>query len=104
VNKGESLKLDEERKKEYKPFQDNQEAIVFRVFCAKFRNPRYPGQHNVEFLGKLRISLPDVHLGKKRPVEFSLKFAKEEIKATARNKITDEIYQTTFRYPFESDF
>jgi len=78
--------------------------LFFKVYYAKFKNPRYPSQNNVEFLGKLRILLPDVHLGKNRPIEFSLKFAKEEIKATARNKITREIYQTTFRYPFETDF
>ncbi|CAB4494383.1 unnamed protein product [Rhizophagus irregularis] len=101
VSKGESLKLNEERGKEYKPFQDKQEAIVFKVLYSKIKYPRYPSQNNVEVLGELRILLPDIHLGKNRPIEFSLKFAKEEIKASARNKITDKIYQTTFKYPFE---
>ncbi|CAB5125189.1 actin-like ATPase domain-containing protein [Rhizophagus irregularis] len=101
VSKGESLKLNEERGKEYKPFQDNQEAIVFKVLYSKIKYPRYPSQNNVEVLGELRILLPDIHLGRNRPIEFSLKFAKEEIKAAARNKITDKIYQTTFKYPFE---
>lgn len=101
VSKGESLKLNEERGKEYKPFQDKQEAIVFKVLYSKIKYPRYPSQNNVEVLGELRILLPDIHLGRNRPIEFSLKFAKEEIKAAARNKITDKIYQTTFKYPFE---
>ena len=101
---GESLKVNEKRSKEYKPLQNNQEAILFRIFYSKLNNPRFPSQPDVNFLGKLRISLPDIHLGRNRPVDLSLMFAKEEIKVVARNKTTNQSYHTSFKYPFEIDF
>jgi hypothetical protein len=51
----------------------------------------------MELLGTLHIHTPDTHFGLNRQIEFSLTFAKMEIKATARNKRNGMIYdETTF--------
>lgn len=51
----------------------------------------------MKLLGTLRINTPDTHYGLNRQIEFSLTFAKMEIKATAKNKRNGIIYdETTF--------
>ncbi|CAG8585382.1 3591_t:CDS:2 [Funneliformis mosseae] len=104
VQQGERLKVNEERSKLYQLLQKNQDAVSFKIFYTKLKDPRFPYQPDVNFLGKLRIILSDKHLFCDSPVEFSLMFAKEEIKATARNGITNNSYHTTFKYPFETGF
>jgi hypothetical protein len=49
----------------------------------------------MKLLGTLRIHTPDTRFGLNRLIEFSLTFAKMEIKATARNKRNGTIYDET---------
>ncbi len=53
----------------------------------------------MDILGTLAIKFPLKSFGTERPVKFFLKFAEEELKVTARNVITNEIYRATFNYP-----
>ncbi|CAG8525150.1 8434_t:CDS:10 [Ambispora leptoticha] len=77
---------------EFKPVYPNQTSVIFKVFYTKRNWVRFCDDPGVRFL-----DLPDVHLGINRPIEFGLTFGKMELKATARNKTTGQIYQTSWR-------
>ncbi|CAG8657378.1 4405_t:CDS:2 [Cetraspora pellucida] len=83
--------------KEYKPLGANQTMAVFQVYITKETRPRYIKDAGMRILGTLKIALSRTpSLGRERPVEFGLTFGTMEIKATAKNKVTGEIYHTTF--------
>ncbi|KAG9298805.1 hypothetical protein G9A89_015826 [Geosiphon pyriformis] len=82
---------------EFKPVYANQTSILFKVYYTKRNWVRFCDDAGVRFLGDLRIDLPDVHLGINRPIEFGLTFGKMELKATARNKTTGQVYQTSWK-------
>ncbi|CAG8514439.1 20547_t:CDS:2 [Dentiscutata erythropus] len=83
--------------KEYKPLNPNQAMAEFRVYITAAYQPEYINNVEMRLLGTLKISLSKrPTLGRERPVEFGLTFGMMEIKATARNKLTNEEYPTTF--------
>ncbi|CAG8519740.1 9075_t:CDS:10 [Cetraspora pellucida] len=83
--------------KEYKPLGANQTMAVFHVYITKEMRPRYIKDAGMRILGTLKIALSRTpSLGRERPVEFGLTFGTMEIKATAKNKVTGEIYHATF--------
>ncbi|CAG8598917.1 6205_t:CDS:2, partial [Scutellospora calospora] len=72
-------------------------VAVFHVYITKSLRPKYIGEDGMKLLGTLRIELSNAPtLGRERPVEFALTFGTMEIKATAKNKLTQEVYNTTF--------
>ena len=82
---------------EFVPIRANQTNIVFNIYYTARDSARYCDEPGMKLLGTLRINTPDTHLGLNRPVEFSLTFAKMEIKATAINKRNGKFYdETTF--------
>ncbi|RIA83506.1 hypothetical protein C1645_786177 [Glomus cerebriforme] len=97
--KGEKLKVNEERKKEYRPLKKNQLSVTFKLLYSDSPDPKYPSRDGAKLLGNLTINLPLKSFGTERQIEYFLKFAEEEIKVMARNKTTCEIYRTTFKYP-----
>jgi hypothetical protein len=100
--KGEKLKVNEERRKEYKPLKRNQLLITFKLLYSDLPDPKYRKQNGVKLLGDLTINLPLKSFGtdgQDRNIEFFLKFAEEELKVTARNKETHETYRASFKYP-----
>jgi len=100
---GDKLKVNEERSRNYKPLHKNQLSITFNLLYSNLSNPKLPNQVDVKPLGKLTVKLPLKSFGTiDREIEFSLKFAEEELKVTARNKKTDESYHANFKYPDES--
>ncbi|CAB5355669.1 unnamed protein product [Rhizophagus irregularis] len=105
ANQGDKLEVNKDSKpREYKPLSRNQLAVTFKLLYANFPKPKYPGQKGVRTLGKLTINLPLKGFGTDRIIEFFLKFAEEELKVTARNKITLESYSATFNYPKDDDY
>ncbi|CAG8611977.1 5309_t:CDS:10 [Diversispora eburnea] len=85
----------------YYPVYPDQTAILFKVFATSKPNQRFCDKSDktgMEEVGKLRIKLPDIHLGIDRPVEFGLKFGELLITATARNKTNGESYSAEFNY------
>ncbi|CAB5381581.1 unnamed protein product [Rhizophagus irregularis] len=104
ANQGDKLEVNKDGKpREYKPLSRNQLAVTFKLLYANFPNPKYPSQKGVKTLGKLTINLPLKGYGTDRIIEFFLRFAEEELKVTARNKITLESYSATFNYPRDGD-
>ncbi|GBC08153.1 hypothetical protein RclHR1_07930010 [Rhizophagus clarus] len=91
------VEVDRKFSGEFFPVRADQTNIIFRVYYTRNDYTRYCDESGMKLLGTLRINTPDTHLGLNRPVEFSLTFAKMEIKATARNKRNGKIYdETTF--------
>jgi len=79
-----------------KPSSLNQIDMTFNIYTTTNFDAKYCDDPNTKHLGTLKIDLPDVQLGSKRLVEFYLTFGTMEIKATAKNKNSGLIYQTTF--------
>ncbi|RIA83511.1 hypothetical protein C1645_880455 [Glomus cerebriforme] len=91
------VEVDRKFSGEFCPVRENQTSIVFKIYYTRNDLGKYCNEPGMKLLGTLRINTPDTHLGLNRPVEFSLTFAKMEIKATSRNKRNGKIYdETTF--------
>jgi len=91
------VEVDRKFSGEFCPVRANQTNITFNIYYTKNDFGKYCDDSSMKLLGTLRINTPDTHLGLNRPVEFSLTFAKMEIKATAKNKRNGKIYdETTF--------
>ncbi|RHZ52254.1 hypothetical protein Glove_463g12 [Diversispora epigaea] len=82
----------------YYPVYPDQTAILFKVFATSKPNQKFCDKSGMKEVGKLRIKLPDIHLGIDRPIEFGLKFGELLITATARNKTNGEAYSAEFNY------
>ncbi|CAB4438817.1 unnamed protein product [Rhizophagus irregularis] len=92
-------KVDVDRKfsGEFSPVRADQTHIVFNVYYTRSDFAKYCNESGMKLLGTLRINTPDTHFGLNRQIEFSLTFAKMEIKATAKNKRNGKTYdETTF--------
>ncbi|CAG8563425.1 5605_t:CDS:10 [Ambispora gerdemannii] len=86
------VKVDKEFSGEFKPVYSDQTSARFKVYYSE-NSPRYCDELDVCFLGKLQI---DTYLGINRPIEFSLTFGKMELKASAHNKTTGQMYHTSW--------
>ncbi|CAG8600911.1 6198_t:CDS:2 [Diversispora eburnea] len=86
---GTSVKVDQEFEEIYSPFFPWQDAIKIQIYTTQKLDVKTCDEPGVELLGELEVELPDLIspllLLTKRPVLFSLTFAKEEIKAKAKN-------------------
>ncbi|RIA82048.1 hypothetical protein C1645_789101 [Glomus cerebriforme] len=97
AQRGTVVKPNQEFTSVVKPAFSNQEFINFPIYYTTEYRAQYCDEIGMKLLGKLRISLPDVHLGKDRHILFALKFGQMEITATAKNKLNGQNYQTTFK-------
>ncbi|GBB95725.1 hypothetical protein RclHR1_00260030 [Rhizophagus clarus] len=79
------------------PVFPTQSAINFHIYFTAEYSAEYCDENGMEKLGNLLISLPDVHLGKNRPILFGLTFGRMEITATAKNQLNGQNYQTTLK-------
>ncbi|CAG8544704.1 19684_t:CDS:2, partial [Racocetra fulgida] len=86
ASKGSEVSVDQEFTFSCLPLKKDQVAITFEIFCTQEQEFKYCDELGMKLLGKLRIDLPDVHLGLKRPILFGLCFGKMEITAFAQNK------------------
>ncbi|CAG8709902.1 16751_t:CDS:2 [Racocetra persica] len=96
ASKGSEVSVDQEFTFSCLPLKKDQVAITFEIFCTQEQEFKYCDELGMRLLGKLRIDLPDVHLGLKRPILFGLCFGKMEITAFAQNKTNGQYYQTIF--------
>ncbi|CAG8479119.1 11585_t:CDS:10 [Ambispora gerdemannii] len=78
------------------PSYPEQRIISFPIYTTDRDSAKYCDEDGMKQIGKLTAELPDVYLGKNRPIEFSLTFGKIEIRATARNRTSGEVYETSF--------
>ncbi|RHZ69020.1 hypothetical protein Glove_291g45 [Diversispora epigaea] len=105
---GTSVKVDQDFEEVYSPFFPWQDAIKIQIYTTRKFNAKTCDEPGVELLGELEVELPDplsplLLLIPKRPVLFSLKFAKEEIKATAKNLLNSKTFHATFKLDIEDD-
>ncbi|CAG8789937.1 19187_t:CDS:1, partial [Racocetra fulgida] len=82
------------------PVVPNQTDMTFNIFITPDNNAKYCDEDGMKMLGKMKIDLPDPHRGKNRLVEFTLTFGTMEVKATAVNKRTGQVYESTFVLEF----
>ncbi|EXX70473.1 hypothetical protein RirG_087050 [Rhizophagus irregularis DAOM 197198w] len=105
ATKGKEVKIDEDVIVDnlLGPNNPFQTAATFHVYYTREANAKYCDEPGMEYLGKLKINLPDVHLGYNRPLKFGLSFGRMEIKATARYTINGQSRLTTFEIDIEDD-
>ncbi|RIB06646.1 hypothetical protein C2G38_2046625 [Gigaspora rosea] len=82
------------------PVVPNQTDMTFNIYITPDNNAKYCDEDGMKMLGKMKIDLPDPHRGKNRLVEFTLTFGTMEVKATAVNKRSGQIYESTFVLEF----
>ena len=70
---------------DFYPVKANQTSVVFKVYYTKKISCTFCDEPGMKLLGTLNVKIPDIQHGRNRPIEFSLTFAKIEIKATAKN-------------------
>ncbi|PKC12223.1 actin-like ATPase domain-containing protein [Rhizophagus irregularis] len=95
AQRGTPVKVNQEFTLDIMPEHAAQNTITFYIYYTTKYKAQYCDEDEMEKLGSLIISLPDVHLGKNRPVLFGLTFGQMEITATAKNKRNGQNYQTT---------
>ncbi|CAB5380826.1 unnamed protein product [Rhizophagus irregularis] len=105
ATKGKEVKIDEDVIVDnlLGPNNPFQTAATFHVYYTREANAKYCDEPGMEYLGKLKINLPDVHLGYNRPLKFGLSFGRMEIKATARYTINGQSRLKTFDIDIEDD-
>ncbi|CAB4438834.1 unnamed protein product [Rhizophagus irregularis] len=77
-----------------------QTGFSFEIYMSSNCDPRYCDEPGMEYVGTLRIDLPDVHLGYNRPVTFGLSFGHMEISAFAKNNVNGQNYKTSFEVDY----
>ncbi|RHZ71894.1 hypothetical protein Glove_249g8 [Diversispora epigaea] len=82
------------------PVVPNQTDMTFNIFITPDSNAKYCDEDGMRMLGKMKIDLPDPQRGKNRLVEFTLTFGTMEVKATAINKRTGQVYESSFVLEF----
>ncbi|CAG8564138.1 9476_t:CDS:10 [Paraglomus brasilianum] len=82
------------------PVNPNQTDMNFNIYVTPALSAKYCDENGMRMLGKMKIDLPDPHLGKDRLIQFTLTFGAMEVKATAQNIRNGQIYQTTFDLEF----
>ncbi|GBB95726.1 hypothetical protein RclHR1_00260031 [Rhizophagus clarus] len=97
AQRGTSVKVNQEFTLNIVPEHETQDTITFHIYYTTKYSAQYCDEDEMEELGSLIISLPDVHLGKNRSVLFGLSFGRMEITATAKNKLNGQNYQTTLK-------
>ncbi|KAG9293789.1 hypothetical protein G9A89_019127 [Geosiphon pyriformis] len=82
----------------YYPVNPDQEYITFKIYYTPKQNGCYCDDPGMVPVGDMTISLPNVHLGRNRAVQFGLTFNDEEIRAIAWDKQADEVIPAYFSY------
>ncbi|KAG9298802.1 hypothetical protein G9A89_015823 [Geosiphon pyriformis] len=105
ASRGKIVKVDQKFSIPTQPLFPHQTEVLYKIYTTHKYDPKYCDEDGMTLLGKLDVELPDVHLGKDRPVEFSLTFGTLEIKARAHNITTGQIVEKHFeiRDDFEND-
>ncbi|POG67554.1 hypothetical protein GLOIN_2v1646184, partial [Rhizophagus irregularis DAOM 181602=DAOM 197198] len=95
ARRGSNVKVNQKFSGDFYPIRPNQDIITFNVYYTSKYEAKYCNDPGMRLLGVIKVKTYDTHLGLNRPIEFSLAFGKVEIKATAKNKSTGEIYNET---------
>ncbi|CAG8499180.1 23893_t:CDS:2 [Dentiscutata erythropus] len=97
AERGRQVGVDESFSNIFRPLE-NTTKLRFSLYISNNLNETYC--EGLEKLGELTIDMPDTHLGKERPVEFRLMFGRMEITATARNQVTGQEHNASFKLEF----
>ncbi|CAI2191099.1 6328_t:CDS:2 [Funneliformis geosporum] len=81
------------------PIYPDQKKVAHSIYYTREYDGKYCDDPGMKFLGKLHVDLPGSGLN--RPVLFGLTFGQMEFVATSKNKLTGQIFKTTFKYNLE---
>ncbi|RIB29568.1 hypothetical protein C2G38_2238825 [Gigaspora rosea] len=96
AKRGAQARIDQKFESTFVPLIPNQSTMGFKIYITQNNEPKYCYEEGVQFLGELKVNLPDIDLGLNRPVKFSICFAEEEIKVFAVNLQNGQNCHTTF--------
>jgi len=96
VTRGTKVGVDEEFCLIRHPIEPDQTAMSFPIYTTTALSAEFCDEPGMKLLGRLKIDLPDAHLGLNRKVEFSLIFGRMELVAKAKNLQNEKVYNTVF--------
>jgi hypothetical protein len=96
AKKEEQVDVDKEFSLRLYPVNPNQTSIGISIYYTSKYHATYCDEPEMNFLGRFEVDLPDVHLGKDRPVMLTLRFGSMEIFVKATNETNGKVYHTTF--------
>ncbi|KAF0553896.1 actin-like ATPase domain-containing protein [Gigaspora margarita] len=96
ANRGAQARIDQKFESTFVPLIPNQSTMSFKIYITQNNEPKYCYEEGVQFLGELKVNLPDIDLGLNRPVKFSICFAEEELKVFAVNLQNGQNCHATF--------
>ena len=96
AKKEEQVDVDKEFSQHCYPVSPSQSSMSFSIYYTSKYDATYCDEPEMNFLGKFIVNLPDVHLGKNRPVMLTLRFGSMEIFLKATNETNGKVYRTTF--------
>jgi hypothetical protein len=96
ARKGTEMNVNEEFSQRLFPIYPNQTAMNLTFFYTSNYDPAYCDEPGMRLLGSFNIDLPDIRLGKNRPVSVTLCFGSMEIVAKATCETNGKICRTTF--------
>src|SRR5947199_335717 len=93
ARKGTEVNVNEEFSQLVYPIHSNQTTMNLTFFYTPEYDAEYCDDRKMNLLGSFNIDLPDVHLGKNRPLLVTLCFGAMEIVAIARNETNGRVYR-----------
>ncbi|RIA97905.1 hypothetical protein C1645_801499 [Glomus cerebriforme] len=101
AEKGRHVDVDEEVSHSFSVARADQRSMDMDIYVSRNSSVKYCDEEGVELLGNFSVQMQDTHLGINRSVLYTLRFGEMEIRATAKNKQSNEEYHTSFRLEFD---
>ncbi|CAG8617438.1 5089_t:CDS:2 [Ambispora gerdemannii] len=95
AKKGTEVDVDQEFKQIAYPTHEQSECS-FKIYKINADDGKYCDDPGMSLFGRLDLEIPDVYLGKDRPMEFTLTFGKMETRAFAKALKSGKTAQATF--------
>ncbi|CAI2198546.1 7584_t:CDS:1, partial [Funneliformis geosporum] len=96
ATRGVEVKINEEFSVRVRPSHPFQSTGIFEIYYTQSFSAKTCEEVGMKLLGKLKIDWSEDKHEMNRPTTFKLAFGRMEIKATAKNEINGQTYQTSF--------
>ncbi|CAI2198468.1 2387_t:CDS:1, partial [Funneliformis geosporum] len=96
ATRGVEVKINEEFSVRVRPSHPFQSTGIFEIYYTQSFSAKTCEEVGMKLLGKLKIDWSEDKHVMNRPTTFKLAFGRMEIKATAKNEINGQTYETSF--------
>ncbi|CAG8734327.1 8296_t:CDS:2 [Gigaspora margarita] len=96
AKRGSQVDVNRPFSKIFNPVRANQKAVAFKIFYTPNVGGKFCDDPGMKYIKTLHINIPDIHLGRDRPINFELTFGQLECKASAYNNRTGKLYKEIY--------